>query len=283
MMRTLAACLALAALTAGAQIDAPPAFDDRPAFRKSAAGPLDSSSHISGRAEASAARLAESIDRFAPPPTTAAASERELFTAARTLLRDGHTAAAAASFEQSAARHPESDALLAGAAITRFLAGHYDPSADAILELVRRSPRDARWIVLLGETAPALTPARRKSYESSLRRFAAAYLALGEPRYYLAQLLALGQPAAPPESVALWKQAAQLDPRDARPCLELARVYAEAQPVAAIAWLQRAIERQPDLPDAHFRLSRLYTRRGDPARAARHLERYKQLRAAGQP
>jgi len=271
-----------AAIAAFAQIDAPPAFDDRPAFRKSGAGPIDSSSHISGKAEAAATRLVESIDRFAPLPS-APAAHRQSFQAARTLLRDGHAAAAAAAFDEGAAKHPESEALLAGAAITRFLVGKYDAAAGAILELVRRSPRDTRWIGLLGETASALSAARRKPYEAALRKFIAAYHALGEPRFYLAQVISLGLPAAPSEAVALWKQAAQLDQLDARPCLELARFYTEAQPQEAIAWLERAVEREPDLPDAHFRLSRLYTRRGDAARAASHLGRYRQLRGEQQP
>ncbi|MCC6537304.1 MAG: tetratricopeptide repeat protein [Bryobacterales bacterium] len=254
-----------------AQLDKPPSFDERPAFQKPAAGPLDSSAHVSGRAEAAASQLALQIDRFAPsPPDTA-------FEAARALLRQGHLAAAAASFEEGAAREPKNDALHAGVAITQFLTGHYDASAASLLELVRSTPRDARLIPLLGETAGSAPPARRAAYVTALRQFAAAFPRSGEPRYYLAQLLAAGVPTPPAEAVALWTEAARLDPHDARPCLELART-ATARPTEAIRWLEQALQRDPALPDAHFRLSQLYLRQGDRPRAAQHLQRYRELR-----
>lgn len=263
----------LAPVLLWAQLDKPPSFDDRPAFQKNTAGPIDSSAHISGRAEAAASQLAAQIDRFAPTPADAA------FDAARGLLRQGHLAAAAASFEESARREPNNNALLAGVAIARFLTGRYEASATAMLDLLRRTPRDERLIPLLGETAASVPAANRAAYIAALRSFAAAFPKSGEARYYLAQMLAAGAATPPAEAIALWTDAARLDTHDARPCLELARA-ATAQPAGAIMWLTRALERDPALPDAHFRLSRLYARQGDAAKAAQHLEQYRKLRPA---
>jgi predicted Zn-dependent protease len=271
-----AASLVLLVSGAAAQVDTPPAFDDKPAFRKNSAGPIDSSSHIAGRAEAAASRLAAQIDRFVPLAARPL-PHRERYEKGRTLLRERHLAAAAATFDEGAKQYPESDALLAGAAITQFLSGHYDEAAARILELVRRSPRDTRFIVLLGETASAV-PARKRSYESALRSYVATFPKLAEPRFYLAQLLAGEAPGpAMAEAIGLWKQAALLDSRDPRPCIELARVSG-AQPDEAIRWLKEALARDPGLADAHYRLSRIYANLGDATRAAHHLEQYRQQR-----
>jgi len=183
-----------------------------------------------------------------------------------------------ASFEAGAAKEPENTALVAGLAIARFLTGRYQASATAIVDLARRTPRDERLIPLLGETAASVPAANCAAYVSALRGLTAAFPKSGGARYYLAQMLTSGAPTPPAEAISLWTEAARLDARDARPCLELARA-ATARLAEAIMWLNQAIERNPALPDAHFRLSRLYARQGDTARAARHLQEYRKLRA----
>ncbi|MBM3795189.1 MAG: hypothetical protein FJW31_14210 [Acidobacteria bacterium] len=59
-----------------AQLDKPPSFDDKPAFQQSTAGAIDSSTPVSGRAEAAASQVAAQIDRFAPAPAEARLTPR---------------------------------------------------------------------------------------------------------------------------------------------------------------------------------------------------------------
>ncbi|MEZ5352314.1 MAG: tetratricopeptide repeat protein [Bryobacteraceae bacterium] len=267
----------LLAALASAQIDKPPDFGDKPAFRQSAAGSLDSTSHIAGRSEAIAARLVRQLESFAP--TGSGSPEHQLFNSAWQLVRQRHRAAAAAAFDDGTRRHPESESLAAGKVILLYLTGHYDESSAALLPLVRRFPGDPRLVVLVGETAGA-SPALTARFERALRAFIRTLPGNGGARYYLAQLLAGNHAKTPAEAVTLWQEAARLDPADPRPCLELARAAnSSGRSSDAIAWLNSALQRDPSLPDAHYRLSRLYAKQGDRTQAANHLAEYRKLEA----
>lgn len=273
LARALVSTALVAVPCALAQIDKPPEFEEKPSFRQAAPAALDSTSHVSARSEAVDAGLVAQMDLFLPPEASAKYGE---FAAARDLVRQRSLAAAASAFEAGTRSDPRGLEMNAGHAIALYLTGRHEESVAATLALARRFPREARLVALLGETAIA-APHHRESSLAALRAFTKGLPANGAARFYLAKLLADGSAEAPAEAVALWKQAAGLDTGDPRPCLELARAATADRPAEAILWLERALSRDPSLPDAHYRLSRLYAKQGNKVRAEMHLDRYRKL------
>ncbi len=86
------------------------------------------------------------------------------------------------------------------------------------------------------------------------------------------------------DAEASFREAARLAPSPREAAVAhayLADVYtARDDPRGARAELERALELQPDLPEAHFKLSRVLARLGDAEGAARHRERHLELRRA---
>lgn len=278
-VRTDAWLLLLAASTALAQpIRKPPEFEDPAAFRSTAPAAADGSSHISARGERISQNLLRFLAAYDTPGTDKA--EYALFQQGYKLLRQGLAAAAVASFREAAKRHPQSEPVVAGLSVALYLIGELDESASALVRIAELYPRSGRLVPLLGETADA-SSRYRPLMEQRLRDFVRADAKSAAARYYLAQLLASEQPQPPAEAATLWTEAAALDPRDVRPCLSMARLEENRDRVeAAIAWLNRALERDPLLPDAHYRLSRLYFRVGKKELGNRHLERFRMLRGS---
>jgi Flp pilus assembly protein TadD len=98
-------------------------------------------------------------------------------------------------------------------------------------------------------------------------------------QYYLGLVLAKDQAEPPFEALELWKSVVKLDAKDAGPCLELARAAAAKEQIPeASNWLQLALERDPKLASAHYKLSMLYARTGDTEKAAVHLRQFRELK-----
>jgi tetratricopeptide (TPR) repeat protein len=128
-----------------------------------------------------------------------------------------------------------------------------------------------------------VAPALGEAITRRLARFAKA-----QPRNALAQFnyamsLWKGQPAgspAPnlPQIEGLLRRAVTLDGKFAKACLELGILLSDQQRyVEAIQQLRRASRLEPDLAQAHYRLSQAYQRTGQKALAAKELELFQRL------
>lgn len=248
------------------QITKPPEFADPAATFQTgpAAGSagVEGTSHIAGQQEVAARRLVEQLARYRPEGGAA-------FGEALGLLEKKMLGAGAERFRVESARAPHSTALAAGHAVCLYQLGQFDESARLLLELGAGAAAkgDERLVELIGETAGASTMHRQATIRWLQTNPG------GAAKLHLARLIAAESPA---EAVALWKQAARLRASDPRPCLELARVAAADRD--ALHWLKAALAREEKLPDAHYRLSRLYQKSGQTDLAARHLQRFGELK-----
>jgi tetratricopeptide (TPR) repeat protein len=78
---------------------------------------------------------------------------------------------------------------------------------------------------------------------------------------------------------SLLKTAAALDPKFAEAHLQLGNLYSDQNKYAdAVPEYQKALEHNPDLADAHYRLGQAYVHTGAKDRAQLQLEIYQRLR-----
>ena len=80
------------------------------------------------------------------------------------------------------------------------------------------------------------------------------------------------------EAEALYREALELFPNHPIAGFNLGVVLEDQGAVnEAICCYQQAILADPDLPDAHYNLARLYEFRGEQMLAARHMSRFRRL------
>jgi cytochrome c-type biogenesis protein CcmH/NrfG len=174
------------------------------------------------------------------------------------LLRTQNFSEAALVLEAARSRFPRSAqaALSAGVAyyglrrfsdsVTAFLdAGRLDPDAEQPVAFLNRMPE--KWADRKDEIIALF-----KSYAEKHPRSALAHLALGRATGDVAEL----------------QQSIKLNPKNPGAYIELGAILETNRDLTgAIAAFRRAVELAPRNPIPHYRLSRLYTRTGDSARA----------------
>jgi tetratricopeptide (TPR) repeat protein len=259
-------------LLAWSQVTKPPEFEQPSVFRTAPQAGLDGTSHVSAQQRRLSASLLSYLSRM--DLTSVPASERDSFIAGRRLLDQSMAAAALQHFQTAVRQYPQSMPLRLAHAVTLYLASKPDDGASEVLAINGDSPT---LVPFLGEFSAASSQ-HAPAMEKRLRQIASANPRNGEARYYLATVLARNQAGASKEAEDLLQESAKLDSTDPRPCLELARVESDRNNTdAAIGWLEEALKRDPNLAEAHYRLSRLYFRAGKQEESDRHLERFRAL------
>ncbi|MCX6589977.1 MAG: hypothetical protein NTZ56_00500 [Acidobacteria bacterium] len=249
-----AALLGLAGVGA-AQITKPPEFQENRKIQAGAAS-LDGSSHVSAeRTELHRALL----DRLRALPRYAEGVrllESQLFGPAEQLF--------------------EKQGLPLGVAVTRFILGQADSSAELLCRLATQRPTDAAVLAMLGETVGA-APNWSARMLAAIRTMATPESADGE--FYLARALLKQDPPLTAEALPHLSRSAALAPKETRALLELARQEntPERRP-AAIAALEEALRRDEKLSVAHYRLAQLYRAAGQLEKSREHLRRYQELK-----
>jgi len=269
----LRAVVFLLPVLAWSQITKPPEFEQPGAFRTAPAqSGLDGTSHVAAQHQRLSASLLSHLANL--DLTGLSQSERDAFDAGRRLLAQSMGAAALQHFRSASEQHRECAPLRLGYAVTLYLMSKPDESAAQVLAVAGNA---TVLIPFLGELASA-SPGNAAAIEQRLRQFAGELPRNGAVRYYLAGALTRNYTVPSSEAEELLKEAAKLDPNDARPCLDLARLESNRDNTeAATGWVLEAIKREPDLAEAHYRLSRLYFRAGKQAESDRHLERFREL------
>jgi Flp pilus assembly protein TadD len=211
------------------------------------------------------------------------ATEEHLFDWGNNLLQLRAFEPATQVFTAGIERHPKSARLHIGLGIAQYSRGQYEAAVTSFCEAADLAPSDPRPYQFLGEMY-GVAPERGSEITERLGRFVEA-----RPRNALAHLyyglsLWKGQPAgSTPVDMrrveALLRRAVALDPKLTKGFLELGILLTEQQRYKeAIPELRRAIQLNPDQPQAHYRLAQAYQRTGQKALAASELQIFERLK-----
>lgn len=251
----LALPLLLVTMLSRAQITGAPEFREDGKFQRGAAAALDGTSHVSALRPAINEEL---VARLRALPGYAEGVR---------LIESRLLGPAEEYFRKKGQR--------IGLAVTQFLSGKDETSAELLCKLAAENPNDKALLPFLGETV-GVSKAWTAPMLAALRRMATPPTA--DSQYYLARALLKQDPPVTAEALTHLELSASLDPQSTRALLELARqaTAADRRP-DAIAALEEALRRDDTLTAAHYRLAQLYRASGETERSAVHLRKYREL------
>ena len=177
---------------------------------------------------------------------------------------------------------PRSVRMLIGLGAAWFARGSYDEAVQRVCEASDISPSDFAPYLFLGKMQAAQSEPSEKSVEK-LHRFVTRQPDNAEANYYYAvglwklrQKSQGGAGAAQVES--LLRNAIRLDPKFAAAYLQLGILHSEQRDNArAISDYQQAIQADPQMGQAHYRLVQAYRQIGDAAKAKAELQIYDRI------
>jgi tetratricopeptide (TPR) repeat protein len=211
-----------------------------------------------------------------------APTEAHLFDWGNNLLQLRAFEEASQVFTAAIARHPQSARLHIGLGIAHYSRGQYEDAIKSFGQAVDLAPSDPRPYQFLGEMY-GVAPALSDEVTKRLARFAKEYPRNALAQFYYAMSLWKSQPAGSrPADLrrveALLRRAVTLDRALAKGFLELGILLSDQKRYKeAIQELQYATRLEPDLAQAHYRLSQAYQRTGQHTLAAKELEIFERL------
>jgi tetratricopeptide (TPR) repeat protein len=212
-----------------------------------------------------------------------APTEEHLFDWGNNLLQLRAFEDATKVFTPAIARHPQSARLHVGLGIAQYSQGQYEDAVKSFCQAADLAPADPRPYQFLGEMY-GVAPALGEEITRRLARFAKAQPRNAQAQFHYAMSLWKGQPAGSPSQnlrqvEGLLRRAVTLDSKFAKAFLELGILLSDQQRYAeAIQELRHATRLEPDLAQAHYRLSQAYQRTGQEALAAKELEMFERLK-----
>src|ERR1022692_599766 len=176
---------------------------------------------------------------------------------------------------------PHSVRMLIGLGAAWFARGSYDQAVQQICEASDMNPNDAIPYLFLGKMQSA-EPTPSERIVEKLQRFVAQQPENAEANYYYA--VGLWKLRKGPQDTArgaqieaLLRNAIHLDPKFAAPYLQLGILHSEHRDYPrAISDYQQAIQADPQMEEAHYRLAQAYRKTGD-GRADAELKVYDQI------
>ena len=209
-------------------------------------------------------------------------SEAYLFDWGSELLLHHALEPALEVFTQGNRLFPRSARMLIGIGAAWFARGSFEQAVQRICEASDLNPDDSIPYLFLGTMQSAeLTPS--EEVVEKLHRFVARQPENAEANYYYAvglwKLRKEPQDAASAAQVEyLLRNAVHLDPRLAAAYLQLGILHSEqADYPRAITNYQRAIQADPQMEEAHYRLAQAYRHVGDVAKAEAELRAFDQI------
>jgi Tfp pilus assembly protein PilF len=185
-------------------------------------------------------------------------------------------------FEQGVKAHPKSSRLLTALGSALFAGALYEDASRRLCEASDLSPSEPAPYMFMGKVEIA-SPNALACIKPRLERFAQQEPGNPLANYYYAMAI-WKQSGHPLEEQTeqrirgLLKNAITFDPKCADAYLELGNLDAARQDYrAAIDQYLRAIDSDPELGEAHYRLAVAYDRAGDHARAKREFELHDQI------
>jgi tetratricopeptide (TPR) repeat protein len=174
---------------------------------------------------------------------------------------------------------PRSERILIGLGAAWFALGSFDQAVQRICEASDQNPNDSVPYLFLGKMQRA-EPAPSKESVEKLHRFVSQQPENAEANYYYAVgLWKLRKGPQDTVSTAqvetLFRNAVRLDPKFAAAYLQLGILDSERRDYPkAISEYQQAIQADPQIEEAHYRLALAYRQTGEAAKADDELKVY---------
>jgi tetratricopeptide (TPR) repeat protein len=210
-------------------------------------------------------------------------SEGNLFDWASELLLHRTLAPSIEVFQQATDRYPASQRLAIGLGMALYAHGNYDEAVRSLLRAADLNPAEPACYHFLSRAYDS-SPSQADEVIQRFRRFAELQPRNALAQYYYAMSLWKGKRAQDPtldlhQVQSLLQSSIALDANLAEAHLQLGNLYSEQSKYAdSIPEYVRALELNPDLPDAHYRLGQAYNRTGQKEPAQAQLEVYQKLR-----
>jgi tetratricopeptide (TPR) repeat protein len=185
-------------------------------------------------------------------------------------------------FGEGTKAYPKSARMLAALGAALFASARYDEAARHLCDASDLDPNDTEPYIFLGKIEIA-APSPLPCVEEKLARFLKQQPNSSSANYLYAMALLKGQSSSADQAAlqradALLTRAAALDPKCAEAYLELGiQSYAGHDVEKAIGYYGKAIDANPQLAEAHYRLGVAYDRIGDPARAAQEFQLHDEI------
>ncbi len=199
-------------------------------------------------------------------------SEPNLFNWGTELLAHQAPQPAAQVYRQGVRQFPNSTRLLLGLASAHYAAGDYEQAADCFFKAVDSDPNNSLPYQFLSQVRRAEIN-HLPGYQERLARFAALRPENALANYWYALTVTDAE-----KKRTLLERAVALDSNLADAHLQLGILDAAGRNYQqSIQEYSTAIRIQPDLEEAHYRLSEAYRLTGDSAQAQRERDIYHQL------
>ena len=211
-------------------------------------------------------------------------SEGNLFDWGSELLLHRTYEPAIEVFQEATRRYPKSPRLMIGLGMSLDLRGKYDEAVKALLTAADLDPNDARCYLFLSKAYDS-SPNQAEDVIQRFRRYAELQPGNALALYYYALSLWKGKRVGDAnldlQTVeSLLKKSIALDGTLPEAHVQLGNMYADQhQYEKSIPEYVRALELNPNLSDAHYRLGTDYVHVGQKDRAQKEFEIYQQLRA----
>jgi len=167
---------------------------------------------------------------------------------------------------------PQSRRLTLGLAVALYARGSYDQAAPLFFAAADLDPRDPQPYLFLGSISSAAITAS-PGYSARMARFARLHPESAWANYYYALTL----PRSSPQARALFEKAVALDSHLGVAHLQLGIAFAEQDDLAkAIAAYRDAIQADPSIDEAHYRLALAYRKTGATEQAEEEMKLYQE-------
>ncbi len=239
-----------------------------------------------GRLDEKEGKFLEAAHEFAAA-SRLDASEDNLFVWASELLLHRAYEAAIEVFKSSTQRYPKSARLWIGLGMSQYSRGEYDEAIHSLTTAADLNPSDPRCYLFLSK-AFLSSPNQAQSVIDHFQNYAAIEPNNALAQFYYAIAVWKGRrvegPAIDyPKVEAILQRSIALNGAIAETHLQLGILYNDEHAYErALPEYERAVQLDPGLADAHFRLGRSYLRGGEKAKAERELDLFKTLQAQHQ-
>jgi tetratricopeptide (TPR) repeat protein len=187
-------------------------------------------------------------------------------------------------FRQATLRYPNSPRLRIGLGMALYSRGNYEESIKSLLAAADLDPADPRCYLFLSKSYLS-SPNQADEVIQRFRRYAELKPDNALAQYYYAISLWKGrrleQTSVDFQTVeSLLQKSIALDGTLADAHLQLGILYADQHELAkSLPEYQRALDLNPNSPDAHYRIGQYYVRAGQKDRAQQEFAVYQQLQA----
>ena len=187
-------------------------------------------------------------------------------------------------FQAAVERYPNSARLRIGLGLALYSRGKYDGAVKALLKAAALAPSDPRCYYFLSKAYDS-SPEQAGEVIEAFRRYATLEPGNAQAQYYYALSLwkgrrAGGSAADLSEVERLLRKSIALNGRLPEAHVQLGDLYADEHLYAkSVPEYRRALELNPNLSDAHYRLATDYIHMGEKEKAQQEFAIYQKLRA----